>query len=317
MRVTTLCKRLLRLEGVRVAAVELEGEAGQERVVVELVRAQRRLLRCPRCRFCTPACYDRSLRTLWHLDVLRTPCLLRLEVCRLECERCGVVSEELPFAGTGSRFPRAFEHTCVWLVREAPKPVVSRLRRVDWASVGRMIEPVLAEATASGAEALAALRQIGIDQVSYRKGQRYLLCLVCPDTGRIVWAQPGKSRAVRHSVFDQLGEQGCSRLEAVSCDLQGAWGEVLRRRAPNALVCADPVQVVKLAGEALDALGRQDWQRLRKQDPGRAVWLQGARFLLRQRAEALPRTAHPDRELAQTNERVYRGWLLCDQLRAV
>jgi hypothetical protein len=86
MRLTTLCKRLLRLEGVRLAAVELEGEAGQERVVVELVRPQRRLLRCPRCGFCTPACYDRSLRTLRHLDVLRRPCLLRLEVCRLDCE---------------------------------------------------------------------------------------------------------------------------------------------------------------------------------------------------------------------------------------
>ena len=318
MRVTTLFKRLLGLDGVRVVAVELEGEPGRERVVVDLVRPPRRWLRCPRCGFRTRVSYDRSPRTLRHLDVLRTACFVRLEVRRLACPRCGVVAEELPFARAGSRFTRAFEDTCVWLVRDAPKTVVSRLMRVDWATVGRMLERVVAEHERTGGDRLGGLRRIGIDEVSYRKGRRYLLCVVCHDTGRIVWAAPGKSRAVLHSFFDELGEEGCALLEAVSADLAGAWGEVIRQRCPSALVCADPFHVVKLAGEALDTLRRQDWQRLRKEDPGRAVWLKGTRFVLRRRADSLSageRTLVD--ELAQTNERVYRGWLLLDQLRAV
>jgi transposase len=319
MRVTTLFKRLLRLEGARVVAVELEGEPGAERVVVDLARPQRRWLRCPRCGYRTRASYDHSLRTLRHLDVLRTPCLLRLEVRRLACPECGVVSEELPFARAGSRFTRAFEDTCVWLARDAPKTVVARLLRVDWATVGRMIERVVAEAaTTTGEQWLQGLRRIGIDEVSYRKGRRYLLCVVCHDSGRIVWAQPGHSRSVLHAFFDELGEQRCALLEAVSADLGPAWQEVIRERAPNALVCADPFHVIKLAGEALDTLRRQDWQRLRKQDPRRAIWLKGTRFVLRQRADTLT-AGQRDliAELAETNERVYRGWLLCDQLRAV
>lgn len=319
MRVTTLFKRLLRLEGVRVVAVELAGEPGEERIVVDLARPPRRWLRCPGCGFRTRASYDRSLRTLRHLDVLRTPCLLRLEVRRLACPDCGVVSEELPFARSGSRFTRAFEDTCVWLARDAPKTVVSRLLRIDWATVGRMIERVVAEASAaSGEQWLDGLRRIGIDEVSYRKGRRYLLCVVCHDTGRIVWAAPGRNRAVLHAFFDELGPQRCKLLGAVSADLAPAWQEVLRERAPNALVCADPFHVIKLAGEALDTLRRQDWQRLRKQDPRRAVWLKGTRFVLRQRADTLTNGQRElIEELAQTNERVYRGWLLCDQLRAV
>ena len=317
MRVTTLFKRLLRLDGVRVVAVELS-EVGRQQVVVDLARPARRWLCCPRCGFTTRATYDRSLRTLRHLDVLRTPCLVRLEVRRIDCPHCGVVAEELPFARAGSRFTRAFEDSCVWLVRDAPKTVVSRLLRVDWATVGRMVERVVAEASSGGQEWLQGLRRIGIDEVSYRKGRRYLLCVVCHDTGRIVWARPGKSRAVLNAFFDELGEEGCARLEAVSADLQGAWGEVIRARCPHALVCADPFHVVKLAGEALDTLRRQDWQRLRREDPSRAVWLKGTRFVLRRRADSLSegeRTLVD--ELAHTNERVYRGWLLLDQLRAV
>ncbi len=318
MRVATLFKRLLRLDGVRVVAVELGGEGGEERVLVELARPGRRRLRCPRCGFQTRAVYDRSLRTLRHLDVLRTPCFLRVEVRRLDCPGCGVVAEELPFARAGGRFTRAFEDTCVWLVRDAPKTVVSRLLRVDWATVGRMIERVITDASAGGQEWLQGLRRIGIDEVAYRKGHRYLLCVVCHDSGRIVWAQPGRSGVVLHAFFDELGEQGCARLEAVSCDMHGAWGEVIRARAANALVCTDPFHVVRAAAVALDALRRQDWQRLRKQDPERAMWLKGTRFVLRRRADTLTdkeRTLVD--ELADTNERVYQGWLLVDQLRAV
>ena len=51
MRVTTLFKGLLGVDGVRVVAVELEGEPGRERVVVDLVRPPQRGLRCPRCGF--------------------------------------------------------------------------------------------------------------------------------------------------------------------------------------------------------------------------------------------------------------------------
>src|SRR3972149_4803063 len=137
MRVTTLFKRLLGLDGVRVVAVELEGEPGRGRVVGDLVRSPRRWLRRPRC----------------------------------------------------------VEDPCVWLVRDAPKTVVSGLMRVDWATVGRMLERVVAEHERTGGDRLGGLRRIGIDEVSYRKGRRYLLCVVCHDTGRIVWGAPGQSAA--------------------------------------------------------------------------------------------------------------------------
>lgn len=318
MRVTTLFKRLLRLDGVRVVAVELVDDGGGEAVVVDLARSHRRRLRCPRCGYSTRAVYDRTLRCLRHLDVLRTRCLLRLEVRRLRCPCCGVVAEELPFARPGSRFTRSFEDTCVWLCRDAPKVAVSRLMRIDWETVGRMVERVIGEATGQGADPLAGLRRIGIDEVAYRKGQRYLLCVLCHETGRIVWAAPGASQRTLAAFFDELGEERCRLIEAVSLDMQGAWPGLVRARCPRAQLCVDPFHVVKLAGEALDRLRREEWQRLRREDAERARWLKGTRFLLRRRADGL---SEQERslidELAKTNERVYQAWLLADQLRTV
>lgn len=317
MRVATLFKRLLRLGRERVVAVELL-EGDQERVVVEIARPERRLMRCPGCGHRTRAIYDRSVRSWRHLDALRTRCILRCEVRRIDCPSCGVVAEEVPWARPGSRFTRAFEDSCVFLARDAPKSVVARLMRIDWATVGRMVERVVDEALGEGRDGLDGLRRIGIDEVSYRKGHRYLLCVVDHDTGRIVWTHPGRSKASLAAFFMDLGPERARRIEAVSVDLHGAWPPVIRLAAPQAAICADPFHVVALAGAALDRLRRADWQRLRREDPARARWFKGARFVLRRRAEGLSDDQRSlIEELADTNQRVYHGWLLVDQLRAI
>jgi transposase len=318
MRVATLFKRLLRLGRERVVGVELR-EDGQEQVIVDIARPAGRRMRCPGCGFQTRATYDRAIRTWRHLDALRTRCLLRCEVRRIDCPRCGVVGEQVPWARPGSRFTRAFEDTCAFLARAAPKSAVAELMRVDWATVGRMVERVVDEALeGAGEEWLSGLRLIGVDEVSFRKGHRYLICVTDHETGRIVWAHPGRSPAVLELFFLLLGPERCARIEAVSVDLYGGWPQAIRRHARRAAICADPFHVVALVTDALDTLRRQDWQRLRKDDPERARWFKGTRFLLRRRAEDLAGEQRTIlEELAERNRAVYEGWLLVDQLRAV
>ena len=108
-----------------------------------------------------------------HLDLGRVRCLIRCQVRRLECPACGVRNEAVPWARAGSRFTRAFEDTRVWLVKAAPKSTVATLMRVDWHTVGRMIERVVAEHSAQrDGDGLDGLTRIGIDEVAYRKGHR-------------------------------------------------------------------------------------------------------------------------------------------------
>jgi hypothetical protein len=54
--------------------------------------------------------------------------------------------------------------------------VVAELLRVDWSTVGRMIERVVGEHTRNqDGDGLDGLKRIGIDEVAYRKGHRYLM----------------------------------------------------------------------------------------------------------------------------------------------
>lgn len=319
MRVAALFKRLLGFDAVSVVSVEVVERDGEEVVEVDLVRRRNRRMFCSGCGERCRAVYDRSVRSWRHLDVFRVRCVVRCEVRRVSCPACGVSPEAVPWARVGSRCTRAFEDTCVWLVRSAPKSVVAQLQRVDWHSVGRMIERVVQEHTATrSGDGLDGLRRIGIDEVAYRKGHRYLMCVTDHDSGRLVWAAPGRSEQTAAAFFQALGPERCKLITAVSVDLHGGWIRASRTYCKHARICADPFHVIKLAGQALDELRRGLWQSLRETDPKRAAWIKGTRFAIRRRADNLrPQDQSILDELAETNLDLYRGWLLVDQLRAV
>ncbi|MCB0872917.1 MAG: ISL3 family transposase [Thermoleophilia bacterium] len=316
----TLFKRLLRLGRERVVGVELEeDEGGIERVVVTVALRPRRVSRCSGCARRSRSIYDSRPGSWRHLDMGRVRCLIRAEVRRVACPSCGVRTEAVPWARAGSRFTRAFEDTCVYLVKHAPKSTVAALMRIDWATVGRMIERVVTEHQASQpGDGMDGLSRIGIDEVAYRKGHRYLMCVSDHGSGALVWASPGRSQATAEAFYAALGPERCRQLRAVSLDLHGGWITATRTHAPQALICADPFHVIKLAGDALDRVRREAWQALREEDPDRAAWIKGTRFAVRRRAENLrPGDRTILDALERDNHDIYRGWLLVEQLRAV
>jgi transposase len=316
MRVAGLFKRLLGLEGVRVVGVEVEEHAGRRQLVVRVARPARRRMACSGCGQVVGCVYDRSLRRWRHLDLLGARCVLVGEVRRVRCPACGVRAEAVSWARRGARFTRPFEDTCAWLARAAPHSVVAELLGIDWSTVGRIAGRVVAEARA-GSDGLDGLVRIGVDEVSWRSGHRYLTVVVCHDSRRVVWAGAGPRRAALERFFDELGPQRAARIEAISADLGPSYLTVIAERCPQAAVCADPFHIIQAAGFALDRLRAAEWQKLRHTDQAAGRWLKGTRFALHRgpgrRTETDLRLID---QLAQANAPVYRAHLWCDQLRA-
>ncbi len=138
------------------------------------------------------------------------------------------------------------------------KTAVAALMRVAWRSVGTILERVAAEASRK-VDLLDGLRRIGIDEISHRKGQRYLTVVVDHDTGRLVWAAPGRDRRTVLAFFDALGEERCQHVELVSADMAAWISGPIAERVPHAVRCVDPFHVVMLATDALDDVRREVW----------------------------------------------------------
>jgi transposase len=241
---------------------------------------------------------------------------LEADAPRVDCPEHGVTVAALPWARHGSRFTTALEDTCAWLACHAALSVLSVLLRVTWRAVAAIVIRVVAEA-AGKRDRLAGLRRIGVDEISYRKGQRYLLCVVCHDTGRLVWAGKGRTAATLSSFFDLLGEERSAQLTHVSADGAEWIHDVVTTRAPQAVICLDAFHVVAWATAALDAVRRGTWNQLRAAgDTAAATSMKNTRWALLKNPPNLTGDQRTTIAIiAKINGPLYRAYLLKEQLR--
>lgn len=261
MRVTTAFNRMLAIPGATVAAVAFT-PAG---VVVTLRRRARRL-GCP-CGYSTGATYDRSVRRWRHLDLGACKLMLEAEIRRLRCRRCArVVTEDVPWARLGARLTRDLEDLVAFMAQRMDKTTVARLLRVSWEAVARAVVRVVAERIDDAR--LDDLYRIGVDEVSYRKGHRYLTVVADHDRGgAVVWAAEGKKADTLRAFYTELGDERKARLEAVSLDMGAAYAQATTGEVPHATQCVDPFHVVRLANQAIDQARRWAWNLERRANP--------------------------------------------------
>ena len=236
----------------------------------------------------------------------------------MECKRHGVIVAAVPWARHDSSFTRQFEDQVAWLAVNTSATAVAALMRSTWRAVGGICRRVADEARAQR-DLLAGLRRIGVDEISVRKGQTYITVVVDHDSGRLVWAHPGRDGATVRKFLDLLGKERCAQIELVSCDMATWITGPIAERCPGAQVCLDPFHVVKLATDALDEIRRAIWNQARKDNNKQlAKDLKGARFALWKNAEKLTdRQQHKLAWIQRFNAPLYRAYLLAQQLRQI
>ena len=267
-----------------------------------------------RCSQCCRRCpgYDAGdgVRRWRTLNVGTTKAYLRAAAPRVECGEHGVVVAHVPWARPGAKHTWAFEDTCTWLCAHAALSVVAVYLQVAWRTVAAIVERVVADGRGTN-DLLAGLTRIGIDEISYRKGQRYLTVVVDHVTGRLVWAKEGRNQDTLGSFFDELGEQRAKLLTHVSCDGAEWIHAVVRARAPKAIICLDPFHVVMWALKALDKVRVRTMVKAGVRDR-QAMWA-----TRKNPADLTGEQRTSLAAIADTNKTLYKAYLLKEQLREV
>jgi transposase len=296
-----------------VEAVDVESDGT---IVVSLRPGYRQRDRCPHCRRRCPG-YDLGEgRRRWRaLDLGTTRCYLEADAPRVECKVHGVVVAAVPWARHGAGFTRSFDDQIAWLTVNTSKTAICVLMRIAWRTVGRICERVSAEAKA-GRDLFAGLKALGFDEISIRKGQKYLTVVVDHHTGRLVWAAYGRDRKTVEKFLDLLGEERSKQIEFVSCDDAEWITRPVSERCPNAVIALDPFHIVKAATDALDEIRREIWNEARRAGNKQlAKDLKGARFALWKNPGNLSeRQQQKLSSIQQINQRLYRAYLLAQQL---
>lgn len=204
-----------------------------------------------------------------------------------------------------------------WCATKMDKTALCALVSIDWDTVGRICERVMADELDPAR--LEGLFNIGVDEISWKKHHNYLTLVADHDTSTIVWGAKGKDTNTLDGFFTELGPDRSAQIEAVSMDMGPAFRKSVATNAPGAEICFDPFHVVKIGTDALNAVRRQTWQDLRRQpDPALARKFKGARWALLKNPQDLNDTQAATLKTIKTaGGALWRAYQRKEELRAI
>jgi transposase len=203
MRMETFIRKALGLKAHRVVLVE-EDETGKQ-LVIHVDRREHRRLQCGECG-CAVGQVAPTRRPLrrWRDLALREHIVeLVYAPCRVRCPRCGLRVERVPWADKWQRVTHALARAVAALARELTWSAVAHHFRLNWKTIAAVVEGVVLWGLQH--RRWDPLHVIGIDEVSRRKGQRYVTIVYDLSRGRVVWVGRDRDAATMERFFTWLG----------------------------------------------------------------------------------------------------------------
>lgn len=187
---------------------------------------------------------------------------------------------------------------------------VARFTHLGWDTVKSIVKADLARRFES--VPLSGVSRIGVDENYLGKKARYVTLVVDLDSGRVLWVGKGRGKEALEGFWERLRRSG-TRIEAVACDMSGAYWSAINEHLPEAALVFDHFHIIKLANEKIDEI-RRGLQRTLELDGQK--FIKGTRYLLLYGKENLPPEKRPKLELALAyNEPLSKAYYLKEELR--
>jgi transposase len=225
------------------------------------IECKQALLACPACGAASQKVHDRLPRSWRHLDFFQYEAWLHAQVPRVGCTACGKTTQlGVPWAREGSGFTLLFEALALTLCKDLPVRQTARTLRVRDKQLWRRIEHYVSEARKE--QDMSAVRIVGIDETSLRRGQDYVTVVHDLDAKRLLFATEGRDHKTVQAFTQDLHAHGGepTAIAHVCMDMSAAYLKGATAYLPNAMVSYDRFHIVKLAGEAMDEVRKAEWK---------------------------------------------------------
>jgi len=311
MRLETCIRKGLGLKAHRVRAVEEED--GQ--LVAHIEWVETRPLICGNCSRRTWKIHSLQKSREWRdLRVRDQDLVLRYRPRRVRCPACGPRVEHLPWAHKWQRVTRALSRALAELSRKLTWKETAAHFGVNWKTVAVAVKRAVEWGLKH--RPWKPLQVIGIDEVSRRKGQRYLTLVYDLIRRRLVWIGEDRDTTTMEKFFQWLGPRRGRSIQVVCCDMWAVYVEAVKTKLPWATLVFDRFHVVQHLNRAVDEVRRQTWRQLRGEEriafkKTRWLWLKNPwnlRSKERRRLSALCRINQPIVRAYYLKEAFQRFW---------
>lgn len=311
MRMETFIRKSLGLKAHAVAKVEAREAEGE--LVVHVERLGRRRLCCGVCGLETRrVAPTRRPERRWHDLAMREHTVwLVYAPYRVWCPQCGLRVERIPWADPWQRVTHALARAVAALARELNWDAVAAHFRLNWKTVEAVVEGAVLWGLAH--RRWYPLHVLGIDEVSRRKGQRYLTVVYDLTRGRVVWIGRDRTAATMERFFTWLGSRRGRSIHTVCCDMWAVYLDAVQAHLPQATVVFDRFHLSQHLSRAVDEVRRHTWRQMEGREKAefkrtRFLWLTNPENLQRKERTRLS-------ALLRLNSPIVKAYLLKEDLR--
>ena len=172
---------------------------------------------------------------------------------RVNCRRCGIVAvEEVPWGDGKRTLTKAYMLFLARWARRLSWKETAEAFRTSWDKVFDAVEHVVT----FGLEhrMLGQIDAIGVDEIQYAKGHKYLTLVyqIDLDVTRLLWV--GRERTIEsfRGFFNVIGDELASKIVFVCSDMWEPYLKVIREKCSEALHILDRFHIVAKMNKALD-----------------------------------------------------------------
>ena len=256
-----------------------------------------------------------SRREFQYVPLWGIPVVFLYSMRRVNCRRCGIRVESVPWAVGKRQTTCSFEWFLATWARRLSWSEVAQIFGTSFETVFRAVERAVewgrAHADYSGIEA------IGIDEIQWKFGQAYLTLVYQIDVGirRLIWIGEHRTLGTINAFFEWFGAERMAHLRFVCSDMWKPYLRAIREKVSHALHILDRFHIVAHLGKAIDEVRAAEARQLRFKARGQL--LKGSRWAILRRPEN--RSADEDiklRDILRANLRTARAVLLREELYA-
>jgi transposase len=228
---------------------------------------------------------------------------------RVDCPRCGVKVEQVPWCDGKNQLTTTYRWFLAGWAKRLSWKGVADVFDTPWQNVFRSVKHVVSWGLAH--RNLEGIEAIGVDEVQWQKGHKYLTLVYQIDGGskRLLWI--GKDRTTKTFLrfFRWLGKERASRLKFVCSDMWKPYLKVIAKKASQAIHVLDRFHIMQKMNKAIDEV-RAGEARQMKEDGYEQV-LKHSRWCLLKRPENMTEKQTVKlAELLKYNLRSVRAYLL-------
>ncbi|MBD5641358.1 MAG: ISL3 family transposase [Desulfovibrio sp.] len=217
--------------------------------IIFRVRPKWRLIRCPVCRARNVIRRGFCVRRLRTTPIGFKPVWLDVELPRVYCPECGCVRQINPvIARQRKSYTRAFEKYVVMLAKVMTLADIAKILGISWDCVKDIVKSRLLRRFSK--VSFKGVRDLGIDEISVRKGHKYLTVVMDLERGNVIYVGDGKGADALNGFWKRLGKYA-KNIMAVSTDLSAAYISAVLEHLPGVPLVFDHFHLVKLANDTL------------------------------------------------------------------